>query len=386
MEGHTMDKISNERHSTAYPGVYFRIRDRVGGTGPERVYYVKYKKGRKDIEVKAGRQYADNMTAAKANNLRSDYIEGRRLTPQAIREEAKKKIYTVVDIWEAYSETLKDGTAKKTDGYRFKKYLMDQIGGKAPDQLLELDIRRIKNLLSEKSPQTTRHVFTLLKRIVNYGITKNLCKPMILSLPKISVNNQITEDLSPDELNRLLNVLDFFENRDVCNLLKMALLTGMRRGELFKLKWDDVDFNRKFIAITESKGGKDSIIPLNHEAEKLLLSIHRLPLSPFVFPGIGGRQRVDINRAARQIRDLAGLPKNFRMCHGLRHVYASMLASSGDVDLYTLQKLLTHKSPVMTQRYAHLRDEVLKSASQVAGNIIKTAQNENTEIKNTKNA
>ena len=41
---------------------------------------------------------------------------------------------------------------------------------------------------------------------------------------------------------------------------------------------------------------------------------------------------------------------------GLRHVYASMLASSGQVDMYTLQKLLTHKSPAMTQRYAHLRD------------------------------
>ena len=59
--------------------------------------------------------------------------------------------------------------------------------------------------------------------------------------------------------------------------------------------------------------------------------------------------------------------------HGLRHVYASMLASSGEVDLYTLQKLLTHKSPLMTQRYAHLRDDALKQASEVAGNIIQNA-------------
>jgi integrase len=47
-----------------------------------------------------------------------------------------------------------------------------------------------------------------------------------------------------------------------------------------------------------------------------------------------------------------------------------MLASSGKVDLYTLQKLLTHKSPAMTQRYAHLRDEALKKASALAGDII----------------
>jgi integrase len=50
-----------------------------------------------------------------------------------------------------------------------------------------------------------------------------------------------------------------------------------------------------------------------------------------------------------------------------------MLASSGKVDMYTLQKLLTHKSPLMTQRYAHLRDEALKQASELAGNIMSEA-------------
>ena len=55
-----------------------------------------------------------------------------------------------------------------------------------------------------------------------------------------------------------------------------------------------------------------------------------------------------------------------------------MLASSGEVDLYTLQKLLTHKDPRMTQRYAHLRDEALKRASDLAGSLIeKVAKFEN---------
>ena len=54
----------------------------------------------------------------------------------------------------------------------------------------------------------------------------------------------------------------------------------------------------------------------------------------------------------------------------MRHHYASMLASSGKVDMYVLQKLLTHKSPTMTQRYAHLRDESLKKASALAGELV----------------
>jgi hypothetical protein len=55
---------------------------------------------------------------------------------------------------------------------------------------------------------------------------------------------------------------------------------------------------------------------------------------------------------------------------GLRHVYASMLVSSGKVDLETLQSLLTQKSPLMTQRYSHLLDEFRTNS----GNIIADAE------------
>lgn len=75
-------------------------------------------------------------------------------------------------------------------------------------------------------------------------------------------------------------------------------------------------------------------------------------------------------RFTKRIKKEAKLPDDFRPMHGLRHVYASMMASSGQVDLYTLQKMLTHKDPRMTQRYAHLRDEALKRASGVADEII----------------
>ena len=54
-----------------------------------------------------------------------------------------------------------------------------------------------------------------------------------------------------------------------------------------------------------------------------------------------------------------------------------MLASSGQVDLYTLQKLLTHKTGAMTQRYAHLRDDTLRRASDLAGDLLNQAVNGN---------
>lgn len=62
--------------------------------------------------------------------------------------------------------------------------------------------------------------------------------------------------------------------------------------------------------------------------------------------------------------------------HGLRHAYASMLASSGKVDMYVLQKLMTHKSPSMTQRYTHLRDEALKNGAGQIDDIFKQQESE----------
>ena len=84
---------------------------------------------------------------------------------------------------------------------------------------------------------------------------------------------------------------------------------------------------------------------------------------------------MNINRFLKRIRTAADLPADFRPLHGLRHTFASQLASSGEVDLFTLQKLLTHESPQMTQRYAHLADESLKRASGVIDGIMQAAVN-----------
>ncbi len=216
---------------------------------------------------------------------------------------------------------------------------------------------------------------SLLERIVNFGIKRNLCKGFSFHVQKPRVNNITTEDLTPEQLAKLLITIDEDPNVQAGNLMKMALFTGMRRGELFKLKWEDIDFHRGFITIRDPKGGRDQKMPLNDEAEKILKSHPQMENSPYVFPGDDGKQRVTMRKPINRIKENAGLPKDFRPLHGLRHTYASMLASSGKVDMYTLQKLLTHKSPVMTQRYAHLRDDALKHASSLAEDIIKKTAN-----------
>jgi integrase len=188
-------------------------------------------------------------------------------------------------------------------------------------------------------------------------------------------DNQKTEDLTPEQLKSLLAAIDNSTDIQAADMMRLALFTGMRRGEMFKLKWNDVDNQRGFISIRNPKGGVSQKIPLNEQARKVLESHPRK--SEYVFVTHKGNAFVDIGRRVKSDKRGRGIPADFRALHGLRHSFASMLASSGKVDLYTIQKLLTHKSPVMTQRYAHLRDETLKNASTLAGQIIDAATNKN---------
>ncbi|MBW1992801.1 MAG: site-specific integrase, partial [Deltaproteobacteria bacterium] len=121
--------------------------------------------------------------------------------------------------------------------------------------------------------------------------------------------------------------------------------------------------------LRQTKSGKDHTIPLNRVARQVLENHPRISDYVFPSPRTGG-QRAEFRKPVNRIRERAGLPKDFRPLHGLRHTFASMLASSGQVELYALSKLLTHATVQMSQRYAHLRDEALRRAAEVAGELL----------------
>lgn len=342
-----------------------------------------YRKDAKQIHEKAGRQFQDDMTPARASQLRALRLKGdqlsnkeRREAEKAKREEWAKK-WTIDRLWEEYKANTPELKGIVTDKNRYENHIKPLFEKKEPKEILPLDVDRLRlRLLKKRSPGTVKNVLELLRRIINFGVKKNLCEGLSFKIEMPKVNTLKTEDLTPDQLTKLLNAIEEDSNIQAGNLMKMVLYTGMRRTEFFKLKWGDIDFERGFILIRDPKGGPDQKIPLNEPA-RALLEAHPKTASEYVFPGRKGNQRTDINHQVNRIKEDAGLPKDFRPLHGLRHVYASMLASSGKVDMYTLQKLLTHKSPLMTQRYAHLRDEALKKASDFAGDLIEKVINGN---------
>ena len=343
------------------------------------------------------------MTPARANNIRSSRIDGKEISNKEHRQQlqaildAESSRWTVAKLWGEYknhkpqkgikkktsAENPKNDKGDKTekpayksfaqDKSRYEKYIADTFADKEPTQIAPLDIDRLRlKLLKKMKPQTVKHILTLLRRIIKFGVDKGLCDGIKFKIEVPRVDNILTETLTPAQIKQLIATCNESDNKQVANLVLIALFTGMRRGELFKLEWCDIDFDKGFITIRKPKGRVTEKIPFNDLARGVLEN-HPRTESPFVFPGKDGAQRTDIKKAIAKIRTDAKLPDGFRPLHGLRHTFASMLASSGQVDMYTLQKLLTHKSPTMTQRYAHLHDDALKHGAVVAGDLINEA-------------
>ena len=368
----------NKREKTKYPGVFYIDVEDKGRV--ERFYYIRYKFTGKTIEEKMEPKF---NSAAKASKVRALRAIGKEPSNKARREQARAEKLataekmTIDKLWGVYKENRERSKGFRTDESRYNLYLKDDFGEKEPHEIIRLDTDRLRiNLLKKKKPQTAKHVFTLLKRIVNFGVSRELCKPLSFKIATIKVDNEKTEDLSADQLKALLTAINASTDIQAANIMRLALFTGMRRGEMFKLKWSDVDFERGFIFIRDPKGGVNQKIPLNEQARAVLESHPRLAENVFVRTEKNAEGKIEyftfnsITERVNTIKAAAKLPADFRALHGLRHTYASMLASSGAVDLYTLQKLLTHKSSKMTQRYAHLHDDALIKAASFAGKLM----------------
>jgi integrase len=364
-----------KRFRTKYPGVFYREAERIGGSGKERVYYIVFKRDGKVIEEKVGRQYMDDMTEARAARIRAERIENRRPSRKEVREVKKQTPVTINALWDGYRDATPTHKSRRKERSSWDKHIRPGVGKKEPKELSPLDIDRLRIALQKQGKYTTAvKVLEQIRRALNFGVKRNLIPalPFKITLPRMPAER--TEDLNAEQLGRLIAALDSDPDQAAANLMRLALYTGMRKGEILALQWDALDFERGFIAIRNPKGGKDMTIPMNAAARAVLQKHPRAPGSPFLFPGkYEGTHAYELKHQIDRIRKAAQLPEGFRPMHGLRHVYASMLASSGKVDLFTLQKLLTHKSPMMTQRYAHLRDDALKRAAEVAVDIVADA-------------
>ena len=156
----------------------------------------------------------------------------------------------------------------------------------------------------------------------------------------------------------------------------LALHTGMRLGELLSLTWKGVDLTRKTITVLESKNGEKRTIPMNNTILNILKLIGKVRFikTDHVFYS-KSHTPMDARNVRRSFQNaLKGSEiEGFRF-HDLRHTFATRLVQAG-VDIYKVQILLGHKTPSMTQRYAHHYPESLRDGVEILDRVRKGSTN-----------
>lgn len=236
----------------------------------------------------------------------------------------------------------------------FGKQRMDEI---APFQIERFKQERRAGLTwrgTQRTPASVNRELEVLSRIYTIAIDngmniQNPCRKVRL----LRMDNQRNRYLSEDEETRLMAILEG-RRAHLRSIVILALHTGMRRGEILSLRWNEVDFVRGLILVKRTKNDRDRMIPMNSIVRETLAAIRQeASTDGQVFP---------INDVKRSFVYACVKAKiaDFRF-HDLRHTAATRLADRG-ADAFQIAAILGHATIQMSARYTHATGHGLRRA------------------------
>jgi len=156
-----------------------------------------------------------------------------------------------------------------------------------------------------------------------------------------------------------------------------ALETGMRKGELQSLQWNDIDLDQRTIKLVKTKNNQSRILPVSDTLKPVLETLYLQRIGSHVFTKPNGKPYGNWRKAFDTAVKQTGI-EDFSF-HDLRHTFASYMVMYGNVRIRTLQVLMGHKTIQMTMRYAHLsQSHLIDAVNRVGTNM---AQIEAEEIR-----
>ena len=329
-----------------------------------------------------GNPWTAETARTKAWELLGNVSKGR---DPASAKKSEKQAKTVSELCDLY---LADGCGAKkpstiaTDRGRIERHIKPLLGRKRAKDVTTADIRKfMADVASGKTAadvKTGKHgrarvsggkgtatrTVGLLGSIFSFAVDSGLRSDNPVRGVKRFPDHRNERFLSPVELARLGDALAVAEregrNKMAIDAIRMLVLTGCRKSEILTLQWSHVNFETGYLELPDSKTGQKRV-PLGAPAPELLASLPRLADNPFVFPGEkAGQHLVGLPRVWSAIRAKAGL-QDVRL-HDLRHSFASVGAGAG-MGLAVVGKLLGHRDPKTTARYAHIADDPAKAAA-----------------------
>ncbi|MDX2263401.1 MAG: tyrosine-type recombinase/integrase [Hyphomicrobiales bacterium] len=313
-----------------------------------------------------------------AQRILGDILKGVDLA--GLRDE-KQKSPTVEMLCQRFLADYAPGKKKASsiaeDRRNIENHVVPVLGQKKVADITKDDIEKLKrDIFNGKTARPAHYKTKHASRPVKGGpIAANRCLALLSTLFNIAEewklrpkhSNPVSDVdryrerarqtyLSSAQLGRLFALIDANTHSKSANCYAMTaislfLYTGARLSEILTLKWEYVDFERRFIILPDSKTHAKPIF-LNEPAIVLLKSLPRAADNPYVLVGKKPFSHlVNLQKPWNQLRNAAGLP-DVRI-HDLRHTYASYAGANG-ASLLNIGQLLGHSRAQTTMRYTHL--------------------------------
>ena len=231
----------------------------------------------------------------------------------------------------------------------FRGKLLNEITIKDVELYKQRRINEVSKASINRELACLKHMFAMAQR------WRYLNDSPLRFVQKLKEPAGKTRYLTEEEQDRLLRFCPSYTRPMVI----AALHTGMRKGEILGLKWQNVDLKIRLLTIKNEKNNETRRIPINNTLLITLQEIGPQLSDQYVFSHSDGRPYREIYGGFKRAAKDAGLGD---CCfHTLRHTFASTLAIKG-IDIRTIQLLLGHKTLAMTMRYSHLNDQALRNA------------------------
>lgn len=250
-------------------------------------------------------------------------------------------------------EMIRRGLARRTqESYLWGVISLANHYNRSPDRISERDIEDFLLSMSRRhlAPASVRLAWNGIAFFYRHVLGR-LSKGFHPVMPR--QRQRQPEILSPREVDAIIQQARRLRNR---LLIILAYSGGLRVDEVRRLKWTDIDRDRRTIRIDQGKGQKDRYTVLGQRAIVVLDQYRSgVESEPWIFPGAKPGRYLSqscVQRAYNDAKAAAGITKRGSI-HALRHAFATHLVEQG-TPLPLVQQLMGHRSVQTTMRYVHL--------------------------------
>jgi len=295
-------------------------------------YYVNTKKIHRSLKTKEHK-----IAKSRKSQIEADLSRGQLAFPPTGR--------APIEVYNEYLQYCKPNVSKSTY-FSYKHYIKDFIETSQisrMNQITPLQINKYLSAQTNLSENTRKHIVDYIRTFVRFAVSHNY----LAQNPLIGLRVKKPDVVPPRYLSKteIRSIIDSSVAAGLYPMVMTAIYSGARLGELRRLKWSHIDFERKVITIYKSKTGRFRQIPLHR---KLAEALQPLAGDGLCFDNRNLRKRFDKMKAGAYIYDIGW--------HTFRHTFASLLAQAG-VSLYKISKYLGHTTISTTEIYAHLIPE-----------------------------